>query len=82
MTFYVCQATGSLKITKWHDVNGNGAREAGESGVPMWKVSFTDPFGITYHRLTDANGETVIDTVPTGEYCAASQAGVVVEELP
>ena len=68
VTFYVCQATGSLKLSKWHDLNANGVRDHGEPGIPMWKLSFTDPFGSTFNRLTDANGNAVEDTLPIGHY--------------
>ena len=68
VTFYVCQATGSLKLSKWHDLNANGVRDHGEPGIPMWKLSFTDPFGSTFNRLTDANGNVVEDTLPIGHY--------------
>jgi len=68
VTFYVCQATGGLHFTKYHDLNANGIKDAGEPGIPLWKVSFTDPFGSTYNRLTDANGEVVENSVPIGDY--------------
>jgi LruC domain-containing protein len=68
VTFYVCQATGSLSMTKWHDLNANGIRDHGEPGIPFWKLSFTDPFGSTFNRLTDANGNVVEDSLPIGHY--------------
>ncbi len=68
VTFYVCQAMGSMSLSKWHDLNANGVRDHGEPGIPFWKLSFTDPFGSTFNRLTDANGNVVEESMPIGHY--------------
>jgi hypothetical protein len=46
---------------KWEDKNGNGVKDAGESGLPNWTIQLRDP-----------NTNTVIQTVSTdssGNYC-------------
>ena len=68
VTFYVAQATGSLKLEKFHDLNGNGLKDAGEPGLATWKISFEDPFGTVFHRLTGLDGTVAEPSVPVGSY--------------
>ena len=66
---------GFLKIIKFEDVNGSGARDAGEpawSGVPM---TITNAYGDVYTCTTDANGECLLLDLPRGVY-------TVTETLP
>lgn len=65
--FWVTQDTGTLKIVKFDDRNGNGVRDAGEPGVPgvLFRLVIQ---GQTLGELTDQNGEIVWDDVPIGAY--------------
>ena len=66
-----CAASG----TKFHDLNGNGRREAGEPGLPRWVIwadydddgihDVGEPFGVT-----DSEGRYVVNDIrpPDGTY--------------
>ena len=68
---------GSIKATKYSDVDGNGTRAAtGEPGLSGWRL-FIDvaPVNGTYESgtdispaLTDANGEVVFSSLNAGSY--------------
>ena len=71
---------GTKSGTKFEDLNGNGARDSGEPGIPGVEIhlSGTDGAGnaVHLHTTTDANGNysfsappgsyTACETVPTG----------------
>jgi len=68
VTFYVAQATGGLRFLKYNDLDADGVRDAGEPGIAGWRISFKDPFGTSFNRLTDASGLVTEAGVPIGKY--------------
>ncbi len=65
--FWVTQDTGSLKVVKFNDRDGDGLRDPGDEGVAG--VLFTLRIqGQNLSRLTDANGEILWTNVPVGTY--------------
>ena len=47
---------GGVTGNVYHDVDGNGVRDAGEPGLPQVTVVITDSLGVTHTTTTDANG--------------------------
>lgn len=72
--FWVTQDTGTLKVVKFNDHNGNGVRDPGDEGVPnvLFRVTIQ---GQTLGELTNAAGEIEWRNVPIGSY-------VVTEVVP
>lgn len=72
--FWVTQDTGTLRVVKFNDRNGNGLRDPGDEAVPgvLFRVTIQ---GQTLGELTNANGEIVWSNVPIGSY-------VVTEVVP
>lgn len=58
-------APGSVMGSVYHDVNGNGGRDAGEPGLAQVTVIITDSLGVTHTTTTDANGVYTV-TLPFG----------------
>ncbi len=65
--FWVTQDTGSLRVVKFNDRNGNGVRDPGDEGVPgvLFRLLIQ---GQTLGEITDANGEILWTDVPIGSY--------------
>ncbi len=65
---------------KFNDLNGNGAKDAGEPGLPDWTITLkgTDGMGnaVSKSTTTDANGNYSF-SVPPGSYtvCEVQQTG-------
>ena len=71
LTVRSCSASG----TKFHDLNANGQRDAGEPGLPRWMIwadydddgvrDANEPFAVT-----DSEGQYVINDIrpPDGTY--------------
>jgi uncharacterized repeat protein (TIGR01451 family) len=66
VTFDVADALGTLQLVKFEDVNGNGARDAGEPGVPGWSFRLTNPQGNGSVASTGVDGTVTIGSVPAG----------------
>jgi hypothetical protein len=71
VTFDVADALGTLQLVKFEDVNGNGARDAGEPGVPGWSFRLTNPQGNGSVASTGADGTVTIGSVPAGVWTVA-----------
>ncbi|TAK53410.1 MAG: hypothetical protein EPO24_14380 [Bacteroidetes bacterium] len=57
---------GSICGVKFEDVNGNGARDIGEPGLPGWTILLQGP--VTQFTQTDANGNYCFTSIPPGYY--------------
>jgi len=69
-------SNGSISGMKWHDVNGNGVVDAGETGLSNWKIVLADTLGnLIDTTRTNAAGNYIFPSVPSGTYR-------VYEELP
>jgi uncharacterized repeat protein (TIGR01451 family) len=66
--FDVAAQLGTLTITKYEDVNGNGTRDPGEPGLPGWVFNLVNPSGGTSTTLTGADGTVTIPNVPAGTW--------------
>ncbi len=64
---------GKVFGINFNDGNGNGIRDAGESGIPNWKIYINGVFSDS--TLTDANGNYAFNSLLFGDY-------VVKEEHP
>lgn len=60
-------ASGTLCVHKFADVNGNGAQDPGEPGLPRWTFTVTDAKGASQRVVTMDDG-TVCTSVPVGTY--------------
>src|SRR5439155_450397 len=58
---------GKVTGSKYNDVNGNGSKGAGESGLAGWTISLTGN-GSTITTTTDASGNFEFDDVSPGNY--------------
>ncbi|MDQ2869445.1 MAG: SpaA isopeptide-forming pilin-related protein [Acidobacteriota bacterium] len=64
--------TGTISGTKFLDVNGNGVREAGETGQPGVTFTISGPIGFTPRTVvTGADGTFSFTAVPFGTYTVA-----------
>ena len=66
-----CELTGSIiSGTKFYDTNGNGYQDAGEPGIPGWKiVLFNDNNAADVtDTTTDGSGDYSFLNVATGDY--------------
>ena len=67
--------------TKFNDLNGNGAKDAGEPGLPDWTITLdgTDGFGaaVNLSTTTDADGNYSFTNLNPGSYlvCEQSESG-------
>jgi uncharacterized repeat protein (TIGR01451 family) len=66
VTFDVADQLGTIQLVKFEDLNGNGARDPGEPGVPGWTFRLTNPQGNGSVVSTLADGTTTIAGVPAG----------------
>jgi uncharacterized repeat protein (TIGR01451 family) len=57
-----------LREVVFHDVNGNGVRDAGEDGVPSWLLRLTNPTGDAVQLFTGADGTRTDNDVPSGTW--------------
>ena len=73
----VAPATGSIGDTVWFDLNGDGVKGAGESGIPGVTVNLTwfGPDGVagtaddvSYSQVTGAGGGYSFSGLPAGNY--------------
>ena len=68
VVFDVADSLGTLQLTKFEDVNGNGAREPGEPGVPGWVFDLVNPQGNPSVAVTQSDGTITIPNVPAGDW--------------
>jgi uncharacterized repeat protein (TIGR01451 family) len=73
VVFDVADSLGTLQLVKFEDVNGNGAREAGEPGVPGWVFDLVNPQGNPSVAVTQADGTITIPSVPAGVWQVAER---------
>ncbi|MGA2624788.1 MAG: SdrD B-like domain-containing protein [Bacteroidota bacterium] len=60
---------GSIAGMKWHDVNGNGVLDPGETGLANWKIALLDTAGNIVDTVrTDVSGNYAFTNVPAGTY--------------
>lgn len=64
--FDVSDQLGTLKLTKFEDVNGNGRFDTGEPLVPNWRFRLTNPQGNQSQVSTGADGTVTLANVPAG----------------
>ena len=65
--------TGPQYITKFHDLNANGKRDADEPGLAGWRFELKGPVSTT--RTIDAKGEINLNDLPAGTYEVTEAAG-------
>ncbi len=66
--FDVADQLGTLKLTKFEDLNGNGRFDAGEPLVPNWGFRLTNPQGNQSQASTGADGTVTLPNVPAGNW--------------
>jgi len=77
-TLYVTNSPALLKLCVFNDVDSDGSRDDGESGLSSWRVRFTvpPPYGTllsdTFSRTTGTDGCTAAQvSVPAGDYAVS-----------
>ncbi len=61
--------TGSIRGTKFNDLNGNGQRDPGEPGLSGWQIILQDANGnVLAIATTDANGNYAFTGLQAGSY--------------
>ncbi len=62
--------TGEISGTKWNDLNGNGARDPDEPGLPNWSIHLFQSGQIAQFAqvLTGADGTYSFSNLPAGDY--------------
>ncbi|RCK75844.1 MAG: Cell surface protein [Ignavibacteriae bacterium] len=68
-------ATGSIRGTKFNDVNGNCIMDPNESGLPGWTINLSGPVSLS--TTTGSNGIYFFGSLPAGTYTVSEvlQAG-------
>ncbi|MEM7539229.1 MAG: SdrD B-like domain-containing protein, partial [Chloroflexota bacterium] len=59
---------GQIHGMKFHDANGNGVKDVGESGLPGWTIVIENAVGGVMSAVTDANGEYWFMGLPADTY--------------
>jgi len=62
---------GSIAGEKFNDINGNGTKDVGESGLQNWRISLSGP--ITDSTLTDVNGNYSFSSLTVGSYTVSEK---------
>ncbi|MBN2132289.1 MAG: carboxypeptidase regulatory-like domain-containing protein, partial [Sedimentisphaerales bacterium] len=63
------QAGGTIRGTKFDDLNGNGVRDAGEPGLAGWQITLEDDDGNALATATtNANGDYEFGSLEPGAY--------------
>ena len=63
------QDTGSIRGSKYNDLNGNGQRDPGEPGLADWQITLQDDDGtVIAIAITGANGNYEFGNVEPGTY--------------
>jgi len=58
--------TGSISGSKWNDLNDNGIRDSGETGIANWKINLAGK--ATGTTTTDGNGDYSFTSLWPGNY--------------
>src|SRR5262245_30689518 len=66
--FDVARDLGTMTLTKYEDLNGNGVRDPGEPGVANWPFNLVNPFGGTSTVGTGPDGTVTVGSVPAGQW--------------
>jgi len=66
--FDVAPALGTLVVTKYEDMNGNGVQEPGEPLVPNWPFNLVNPSGGASTVTSGAAGTATFPGVPAGTW--------------
>ncbi|MDH3225507.1 MAG: hypothetical protein OEM67_00235 [Thermoleophilia bacterium] len=69
--FDVAAALGNLQLIKFEDVNGDGRRDAADSGLPSWNFNLTNPSGNPSSAATGTEGSVLLSNVPAGTWNVA-----------
>jgi hypothetical protein len=82
--FDVAAALGSLQITKFEDINGNGTRNPGDPGLPGWGFDLVNPSGNPTGATTGPEGTILLTGVPAGTWTVSErpEAGWVPVSAP
>ncbi len=59
---------GSISGMKFNDLDANGIRNAGESGIANWTIKLTNESGGVITMMTDANGNYSFTNLSDGNY--------------
>jgi hypothetical protein len=68
VTFYVCNETGSICVTKLQDTDCNGVISPADTPLAGWWMCLTTPLGDTYCLQTGPDGRVCWDGLPLGDY--------------
>ncbi len=60
--------TGSIAGTKFEDLNANGVRDIGESGLMGWTITLTNDTGVTITQTTAQDGSYNFTNLTDGNY--------------
>jgi hypothetical protein len=63
-----------IRVIKYNDQNGDKVENNGEVRLAGWQFKVTGPNGFSATVVTDANGESIIDNLPVGEYTVTEVA--------
>jgi protocatechuate 3,4-dioxygenase beta subunit len=61
----------SISGMKFHDINGNGVKDIGETGLQNWKIYIAG--NINSFALTDASGNYTMNNIPPGNYTISEE---------
>lgn len=82
VNFDLAPIGGTLSGTKWNDLDGDGARQTGEPGLPNWTIylDLNEDGNLNPGEpstLTDVDGNYIFTGLPAGDYVVAEvqQAG-------
>jgi hypothetical protein len=69
VTFYVCTGTGDICAEKRADLTDDGdCEDAGDLPQANWWIGLTTPYGDTYYKKTDVNGQACWTGLMMGDY--------------
>ena len=66
--FRIAKHQGTLIISKYEDLNRNGARNANEQGLRDWQFQVVSPSNDSYTYTTKEDGNITIDKAAVGTY--------------
>ena len=67
-TAFVVSPGGTLKIHKFHDLNGNGIHNSDEPSLSGWEFTIQGPMGKAIEEYTDKKGEITVEKLIPGDY--------------
>lgn len=66
--YTITQQTMNISGAKFRDVNGNGVKDSGDTGLSGWTISLTKPGGTEVSTLTGADGFYRFSGLASGTY--------------